>query len=102
MTEMSKCLSKVSLVFEGEPPLILISVLKDLFPIDWNPATHGFSENNGYYERVYQVNELAEKTDDTSGDFVLQAGVPFDGTSVNVAGTQLFTKVEGALSFRCR
>ena len=78
------------------------SVLKVLFPIDWNPADDQYTENGDYYERVYQANELAEKTDDTSGDLVLQAGVAFSGDSVRVGTTQLYTKVDGGLSFRCR
>ena len=82
--------------------IILFSVLKDLFPIDWNPADHDFTESDDgkYYERVYQPSEMADKS--TADDLILQAGVPFTGESTLIGTQTVFTKVEGSLSFRCR
>jgi len=89
-------------VVGGDKAEMEVKVLKDLFPIDWNPADHQFtvSGDGKYYERVYQPSEMADKS--TADDLILQAGVPFTGESTLIGTQTVFTKVEGSLSFRCR
>jgi len=79
-----------------------VKVLKDLFPVDWNPSDHSFTESadKKHYERVYQHNELADKSVDNT-ELILHAGVPFAGEHTTIGTSKVYTKVDGALSFRC-
>lgn len=80
-----------------------VKVLKDLFPVDWEPSDHGYTESadTKHYERVYAHNELADKSvDDT--ELILQAGVAFTGDWTMIGTSKVYTKVEGGLSFRCK
>jgi len=87
----------------GKGVEMAVKVLKDLFPTDWVPADHGYTESADtlHYERVYAHNELADKSvDDT--ELILQAGVPFTGEFTIIGTTKVYTNIEGALSFRCK
>lgn len=80
-----------------------VKVLKALFPVDWKPSDHSFTESvdKKYYERVYKHNELADKSVDTT-ELILQAGVPFKGDFTVIGSSKVYTKIEGGLSFRCK